>query len=88
MGNRPTHRPHARNSCGVCKPGKREGVARTPGRDAEAAADLSEHEQRAWWECRDPDFALTPAEVGGIAALLALPPAPNDKLCDLFHRHA
>lgn len=32
MGNRPTHRPHARNSCGMCKPGKREGAPRVPAR--------------------------------------------------------
>lgn len=32
MGNRPTHRPHARNSCGMCKPGKREGQDRIPAR--------------------------------------------------------
>ena len=42
MGNRPTHRPHARNSCGMCKPGKRYGLPRRPVN----AAVLREREQR------------------------------------------
>ena len=50
MGNRPTHRPHARNSCGMCKPGKREGLARGLGHNrpdlALARANDREREQR------------------------------------------
>lgn len=45
MGNRPTHRRHARNSCVMCKMGKREGQ---PRHDAKAPriADAREREQR------------------------------------------
>ena len=50
MGNRPTHRPHARNSCGLCKPGKRERQPRGMGHNrpdlALARAHDREREQR------------------------------------------
>ena len=48
MGNRPTHRPHARNSCGMCKPGKRERQPRGMGHNHPdlALARAHDREQR------------------------------------------